>query len=283
MSADPDQFRRCGVIGSPVAHSLSPVLHRAAYRSMGLDWGYDAHDITVHTLQAFLTGLDQRWRGLSVTMPLKVAAAGHSVAVDEPGSVVGVVNTLLHRDDGQWEAANTDVAGFVAALAEAGVSEVTDATVLGAGATAASAVYALHRLGADVVHVLARSPVRAHPLLAMADRIGIDVRLQTLGADALVPPTDVVVSTIPAEAQTPLAESVVRAGATIFEVTYDPAETPLLRAARHADVTAVPGFHLLLHQAARQVELMTGCRPAPLESMRAAGEAELADRARRGT
>ena len=263
---------RCGVAGSPIAHSLSPALHRAAYRALGLPWEYDTYDVGVNALDDFMAGLDGRWRGLSVTMPLKLAVVRHCAEVDEAGAVVGALNTLVRRGDG-WAGSNTDVVGLETAVRRAGVQTVEEAAVLGAGATAASAIYALGRLGAELVHVLARSRSRAELLRPVAERVGVGLRVHPL--EAAVPAVDVLVSTIPAAAQAAVAEQAALAAATVFDVIYEPADTPLLAAARRAGRSVVPGFELLLHQAVRQVELMTSCEQAPVEVMRAAGRAAL--------
>ncbi len=274
MSAEPptSAASRCAVVGSPIVHSLSPALHRAAYGALGLSWEYDAHDVGVDALDAFMAGLDGRWRGLSVTMPLKVAALRHCAEVDAAGTAVGAVNTLVRHGAG-WAGSNTDVVGLETALRLAGVQTVDEAVVLGAGATAGSAIYALGRLGASLVHVLARSPSQAELLRPVAERVGVSLRLHRLEPTA-VPTVDVLVSTIPAGAQPAVAELAIGATA-VFDVIYAPTETPLLAAARRAGRTVIPGFELLLHQAARQVELMTGCEQAPVEVMRAAGLAAL--------
>lgn len=274
MRAEDAGRPRCGVIGSPVSHSLSPVLHRAAYAELGLDWTYDAHEVATGDLDAFMAGLTADWVGLSVTMPLKRAVLRHSVAVDEAGAAVGAVNTLVRDSGDRWVAANTDVAGFELGLAHVGVTAVRTAAVLGAGATSASAVYALARLGAQSVTIVARSEQRAARLAPIAQRVG--VVLHTLPMDTETwPDVDVLVSTIPAAAQASVADRAAGSAATVFDVTYHPARTPVLDAALAAGRRTVPGFELLLQQASRQVVLMTGCEPAPLDSMRSAGEAAL--------
>lgn len=260
---------RCGVIGCPISHSLSPVLHRAAYGELGLDWEYDAHQVDTEGLDGFMAGLGADWRGLSVTMPLKVAVLAHSSTVDDAGLTVGAVNTLIRRPDGGWSAHNTDVVGVAASLQAAGVTGLDDAVIVGAGATAASALFALTSLGASRVVVLARSSRRADPLRDLAARLDLELEVRPLAADQ-VPVTGVVVSTVPAAAQPPLAEAVARAAAVVFDVTYDPVETPFLGAAQAAGRVCVGGFDLLLHQAVGQVELMTG-QKAPVEAMRKAG------------
>lgn len=266
---------RCGVIGSPISHSLSPGLHRAAYRALGLDWTYEAHEVTARTLDAFLSRLGPDWRGLSVTMPLKVAVLAHSSTVDDAGLTVGAVNTLVRRPAGGWSAYNTDVVGVAAALREAGLTAVTDGVIVGAGATAASALFALAGLGASSLVVVARTPSAADALRDLAVRLDVELAVRPFEPDQ-VPAADVVVSTVPAAAQPRLAASVA-ASATVFDVVYDPAVTPFVAAAEAAGRVCVTGFELLLHQAARQVELMTGLA-APVTAMRQAGEAALRSR-----
>jgi len=274
MPADHAGRRRSGVIGSPISHSLSPVLHRAAYAELGLDWAYDAHEVTARDLDGFMAGLSSDWVGLSVTMPLKVAALRHSDDVDEAGAAVGAVNTLVRYSGDGWSAANTDTTGFEMALAGAGVTSVRRAAVLGAGATAASAIYALARLGAEYVTVLARSKERAARLDPVAERVGVVLRMLQLDTEEW-PQVDVLVSTIPATAQAGVADRAAASASTVFDVTYDPAQTPLLNRAQALHRRTVPGFELLLHQAARQVGLMTVCDTVPLAAMRSAGEAAL--------
>ncbi len=272
---------RCGVIGSPIAHSLSPVLHRAAYRELGLDWSYDAHDVTVDTVDAFLSDVarDPGWVGLSVTMPLKAAVMRHCADLDTAGQAVGAVNTLLRQQSGGFTGANTDVTGFVAALSVLGRASVQRATVVGAGATAGSAICALAQCGAESVTVLSRSVDRAEGLDAVAERAGLQLRRLPLSTTTW-PEVDVLVSTIPAAAQTTIARQASVSAAVVFDVTYDPADTPLLEAAASAGRVVIGGFELLLRQASFQVELMTGAASAPLAAMRAAGETELRRRSR---
>ena len=107
----------CGVLGDPIAHSLSPLLHRAAYDACGLEWEYDAHRVPAGGLAAFVDGLDASWRGLSVTAPLKREAAERADEVSPMVIRAGVANTLVHAD-GRWFADNTDVPGAAAAIRE---------------------------------------------------------------------------------------------------------------------------------------------------------------------
>jgi shikimate dehydrogenase len=257
---------RCAVLGDPIAHSLSPALHRAGYAAVGLDWTYDAHRVAAGELSGFIRGLDASWRGLSLTMPLKREAMGLADAVAPVARVAGAANTLL-LVDGSLHADNTDVPGAVAALRAAYDGPVTHATILGGGATAASTALAMVELGARSVTLLVRSPARAAETLAAIDRHPARpaVTVGSLDDDPVV--GDVVVSSIPAEAQSEDLVDRCAAVPAVFEVLYDPWPTPL--AASAGDRVLVTGLDLLLHQAALQFEIFTGLA-APVDAMRAA-------------
>ena len=261
---------RCAVLGDPVAHSLSPVLHRAGYAVVGLDWTYDAIAVPSGGLPALLATTDRDWRGLSLTMPLKREAMALADEVSQRAVLAGAANTLV-LGGGRVSADNTDLPGAAAALRERYDGPVRSATILGAGATAASTGLALCDLGATTVTVLARSPERARETLEAIARhpSAPDVRLGSL-EDA--PTGDVLVSTVPAAAQTPDLVARCAAVPVVFEVLYDPWPTPLASAAH--DRVLVSGLDLLLHQAGLQFTIFTGL-PAPLAQMRAAGEAVL--------
>jgi shikimate dehydrogenase len=281
---------RAAVLGHPVAHSLSPVLHRAAYVALGLtDWTYQAIDVDEPDLPAFLAERGEGWVGWSITMPLKRAVRPLLVHEVELARRVGAVNTVLVTRGG-LEGFNTDVHGMVAACTEAHIALSDMGTrrsgvVIGSGATAASALAALLELGCSdpVVHV--RSSARSADLHAAADRLGVRVRTAPFDVDAIgasIRDADVVVSTLPSGAADPLAVQAAEAAAArrpvLLDVVYDPWPTVLAQAWSAVGAPVVGGFTMLLHQAWFQVELMTG-RPAPLEAMRAAGEAALAERA----
>ncbi len=266
------------MLGSPIAHSLSPVLHRAAYAELGLDWAYDAIEVEEAGLAGFVAGLGAEWRGLSLTMPLKRAAMALLDDADEWARVSGAANTVV-LTDGRRHGANTDVPGAVGALSETGAGAFARAVVLGGGATAASVLLALSEVGCTEALLLVRDPSRAGDTLAALDRYGRGpaIRLGDLGDPFEVP--DVVVSTIPADAQTPALVEAVAAAPVVFDVLYQPWPTPLAAAATAAGQTLVGGLDLLVHQAALQVLLMTG-DAAPIAVMRAAGQQALADRSR---
>ncbi|MCC2333198.1 shikimate dehydrogenase [Cellulomonas wangsupingiae] len=266
-------LRRAAVLGHPVRHSLSPLLHRAAYDALGLDgWRYDAVDVTEDELAGFLAGMDATWAGLSLTMPLKQSVMPLLDHVEPLAQVVGSVNTVLVQGRGAGRVltgANTDVHGLVAALGEAGVTGgVRSAAVIGAGATAASALAALAQLGCATPRVYVRSPARAGGLLRAAHRMGVEPRLSRIDdAPDEVGRVDVVVSTLPAHAADPLAAALPgEVTGVLLDVCYDPRPTALSAAWAARGGGVVGGERMLLHQAVEQVRLMTG-RPAPLAAM----------------
>ncbi|MFE6080964.1 shikimate dehydrogenase [Streptomyces virginiae] len=274
--------RRAAVLGSPVAHSLSPALHSCAYRVLGLDhWSYDRHEVDEPALPGFLARLRDRaegptWAGLSLTMPLKRAVIPLLDEVTVRAAAVESVNTVLRTPDGRLTGDNTDIPGLVAALRERGVHRVESATVLGAGATAASALAALAELGSGPVTVCVRGPERVARMRAWGERLGVDVRTvawERAGAALAAP---LVLSTTPKGAADVLARAVPARPGALFDVVYDPWPTPLAAAWSAAGGPVLSGLDLLVHQATRQVELMTGRGPAPLARMRAVGSAALA-------
>jgi shikimate dehydrogenase len=254
---------RLAVLGSPIAHSLSPALHRAAYGVLGLDWRYDAIELAEGGLASFLNGLDASWRGLSLTMPFKREVLPLLDTASPMVRRVGVANTVLLRD-GRLEGDNTDVAGIVAAFAEAGVDHLSHVQILGAGATAASVLVAARELGARTAQVLARDPARAAELTALAASEGVDLviaRLTDPGAHGAVP--DAVISTLPGGAAggLPIPDEV-RRRSVLFDVAYDPWPSAL---ATVWEAPVVSGLAMLLHQAIVQVRIfVTGDRDGAL-------------------
>jgi shikimate dehydrogenase len=270
---------RAAVLGSPIAHSLSPALHRAAYRALGLDdWTYQPIECDEAGLAGLIASLGPEWAGLSLTMPLKRTVLPLLDRVDPLVVATGAANTVVVRQDGR-SGYNTDVQGIVDALTEAGAPASDSVTILGAGATACSALAALPELGASGADVVVRDPSRAGGLLAAAERLHLRVRLRPFASlDELV--AGLLISTVPAGVADACAERIRltgRAPATVLDVVYNPWPTHLAEAASAAGAIVASGFAMLLHQAAAQVELMTG-KPAPLEAMRAAGQAEIARR-----
>jgi shikimate-5-dehydrogenase len=269
---------RAAVLGAPIAHSLSPVLHRAAYRALGLtEWSYEAIECDETRLPAVLGECGPGWAGLSLTMPLKRAVLPLLDEIEPLAREVGAANTVVFSG-GRRHGYNTDVPGMIAALAEAGVTGTPDGApwqatvlILGGGATACSALAAARGLGAARVTVAVRDPARAQDLLAAAARLGVAVTLTGFDTPRDDAP-EVLISTVPAGAADLYAKRIAQrdlAPKYLLDVVYHPWPTALAAAAHEAGIPVAGGLDLLLHQAARQVTLMTG-KPALLDAMRQA-------------
>jgi shikimate dehydrogenase len=274
---------KAAVLGRPVGHSLSPVLHRAAYQALGLagHWSYQAIECDEARLPGLLGECGPDWAGLSLTMPLKRAVLGLLDHTEPLAVQVGAANTVVFRG-GARHGYNTDVPGMISALTEAGLPGPGSGPppgrvlILGAGATACSALAALRGLGTREVTVAARDKQRAEGLLAAADRLGVAVLLIPFDAPGDAVP-ELLISTAPAGAADIYAERILNGDLVpryVLDVVYHPWPTPLAVAAQRSGAAVAGGFGLLLHQAAEQVMLMTG-RDAPVEAMRAAGLAAL--------
>ncbi|UWM48049.1 shikimate dehydrogenase [Streptomyces carpaticus] len=271
--------RRAAVLGSPITHSLSPALHRAAYTALGLTgWSYDRFELTEDGLPGFLGGLGPEWAGLSLTMPLKRAVIPLLDGIGETAAAVEAVNTVVLGPDGHRRGENTDVPGMVAALRERGVDRVPAAAVLGAGATASSAIAALAQLCDGEVTAYVRGPERAAEMRGWGERLGVPVTTAPWDEAARALGAPLVIATTPAGSTDPLAAAVPSRPGILFDVLYEPWPTPLAAAWSARGGRVLGGLDLLVHQAVLQVEAMTGRAPAPLAEMRAAGEAALAAR-----
>ncbi len=266
---------RAGVLGSPIAHSLSPVLHRAGYAALGLtDWEYTRHEVREDDLAGFLAECDDTWRGLSLTMPLKEAALDCALTVSEVARRARAANTLVRRADGAWDATNTDVEGIVCALRSQISPRARRGCVVGSGATARSAVLAMADLGLRELVVAARNPHTAAELVALGAELGLASSAHRLGHWGMLD-ADVVVSTVPASGSISLAAGVPADPTTVLlDVVYAHWPTPLAQAATGAGMVVISGLDMLVHQAAAQFTLFTG-QPAPVEAMLAAGRAAL--------
>jgi shikimate dehydrogenase len=245
---------RLAVLGSPIAHSRSPQLHAAAYSHLGLDWEYERCEVRSGELATFLGGLDPSWRGLSLTMPLKREVFPLLDTHDDLTELTGAANTVL-LDGGMRAGFNTDVGGIEAAFGERGVTGLRTALVLGGGATAASVLVALSRMGVTAVTLAVREPERARPVADLASRIGLDLTVVAFGAD--LPATDLLVSTLPGDAPPPPLPAST-AGA-LLDVAYDPWPS---RLAAGWTGPVVNGLDMLLHQALLQVRVFVGGDPA---------------------
>lgn len=263
------------MLGSPIAHSLSPALHRAAYASLGLTaHRYDKFEVGEADLAAFVASLGPSWTGLSLTMPLKRVVIPLLDEISPLAEAVGAVNTLVFGVDDRGQQMrrgdNTDVQGIVGSLSELGVTGASGpAVVLGGGATASSAVAALSRLGWREVRLAARSRERAAEVVEVGERVGVHVVLGTLaGARRHVADASVVVNTVPGQALGALAQTLhvrTRADgrpAALLDVIYDPWPTPLAAAWHAGGGVVASGRDMLIHQAVDQVAQMTGRVPA---------------------
>ncbi|HEU0257047.1 MAG TPA: shikimate dehydrogenase [Microbacteriaceae bacterium] len=255
--------RRLAVLGRPIGHSKSPQLHAAAYRAMGLDWDYSRLEVGPEELPRFVDSLDETWRGLSLTMPLKRTVID---VADEAGPLVtmtGTANTLLLSADGKRRAFNTDVPGFVGALGAAGVTALGTVLILGSGATAACALCAVARLGAGRVDVATRTPEHAAWLAPLAEGLGVTLAVHPMRlADRTLQVPDLVVSTLPGGVRPDvLITASTRRQALLFDVSYDPWPSPLAAAWQEVHGRVLSGFALLVHQALVQVRVFTAGDP----------------------
>ncbi|HEY3007529.1 MAG TPA: shikimate dehydrogenase [Micromonosporaceae bacterium] len=274
MSAGGVAGRRAAVLGKPIAHSLSPVIHNEGYAAAGLSgWSYTAIECTEAELPDLVAGLGPEWAGLSLTMPLKMAALGMAEEIAPLAAAIGAANTLVRRRDGGWYADNTDVSGMVEVLRAAGVPDRPTVTVLGAGGTARAALAAAASLHAPSVTVAARRPGAIEELRGAAEALGVRLAGASWSEAAAHADADAVVSTVPRGAADALAGAIAWRPATVLlDALYDPWPTPLADAAIAAGCRVASGLDLLLAQAVGQFELFTGV-PAPVAAMRAALEA----------
>jgi shikimate dehydrogenase len=258
------------VLGSPVAHSLSPAMHRAGFAAAGLRWSYERIECDGPGLPGVVDGAGPGWVGFSVTMPGKAAAAAYAADRSERVARLGVANTLVRRASG-WFAENTDVDGVLQALRVAEVPVGGPALVLGGGGTAVAVLAGLAERDPGGSALLAgRRPESTAGAVDLARRLGL--RAATVGwsvgeISAAAADVTLVVSTVPAGAADPFAEALAGVPA-LFDVVYHPWPTPLAAAGRPGRIT-VTGLDLLLHQGLRQFELFTAL-PAPAAAMRSA-------------
>jgi len=273
---------RCAVLGDPIAHSLSPVIHRAAYEALGLDdWQYDAVRVPAGALAEFLDGLDPAdWRGLSLTMPLKREAVPLLDSQDDWVRLAAVCNTIVLDADGRRHGLNTDVTGALMVLGEHDLP-VERAVLLGGGATAASLLLALAERGTRHATVVVRDPDRAAETVrvALGHPRAPEVEVRSIDeVTSVVLDADVLVSTVPASAQVPELLAAVSDIPLVFEVVYEPWPTPLADSAQRSGHTVLSGLDLLVAQAVNQVVAMTGRFDVPAGAMRRAAEDALGSR-----
>lgn len=267
---------RLAVLGMPVSHSRSPRIHLAAYEALGLDWRYEAIERDAAGLEGFLGGLDEEWRGLSLTMPLKEEAHRLSAVLDPVAIESGVVNTLLHLPGRRWAGFNTDVGGLAAAVSNAGL-DARSTVVIGSGATAISAILAARRLGAEHIELLARNIAAVSDLVARfgdSREPGAQAPLHVSGTnlehpEALfaghsmlgLPEPTLVISTLPGPASAAVTLPEELLAIPLFDVAYDPWPSPLAERWRESGGTAHSGLEMLVRQALLQIRIFIAGDP----------------------
>lgn len=255
--------RHLAVLGSPISHSRSPDLHAAAYRVLGLPWVYDRVEVRSGGLEDFLHGIDASWRGLSLTMPLKREVLPLLSERTETVELSGAANTVL-LESGRLRGFNTDVGGIIGALADHGVSAVDTAHLIGTGATAASALVALARLGATRVLVSGRQVGGVAELERLGDHLGVHTDWRLYGEPVDVR-AELVVNTLPGGVD-PRDVPGADLGDVLLEVPYDPWPTPRAARWQRRNGEVVSGLEMLLHQAVAQVRVfVTGGEVETLE------------------
>jgi shikimate dehydrogenase len=257
---------RLAVWGDPIAHSRSPRLHAAAYAVLGLEWTYERRQVDDTGFDDALSSLDPSWRGLSLTYPLKSAAFRAARTRDARAELTGAVNTLLLSEDGA-RGFNTDVGGIVGAVTDLGATGATSARIVGAGATATSALVALAELGVGSVQIAARRRGAAEPLIDLGSRLGVQVVGVALDARSHAP-TDLTIATLPGDAEIAdaAAEALAASGGPLLDVVYGHWPTALSSAWERAGSPAVSGLDMLVHQAVLQVRIfVTGAADIALD------------------
>ncbi|EAR24431.1 shikimate 5-dehydrogenase [marine actinobacterium PHSC20C1] len=252
---------RLAVLGAPISHSLSPVIHRAAYDALGFDWQYDPIELTGESLPEFLRTLDSRWRGLSLTMPLKRDVVPLLDWVDPLVDLVGGANTVLITNAG-LRGFNTDVEGAMRSFLDAGIGHLDSVWILGAGATAASLLVASARLGATNVEIVARTPSKAAVLDELGRTLGVSVSVRRWGDESSTeaPPT-AIISTIPGGVMDLNFAGSVRTTTALFDVAYDPWPSAIADDWYAVGGTVISGHDLLINQAIAQVRIFANGSP----------------------
>ncbi|MDO5723217.1 MAG: shikimate dehydrogenase [Flaviflexus sp.] len=279
-------MKRAGVAGDPIAHSLSPVLHRAAYADLGVDLSYDLLPTPQEKLDELLDSLDASWAGISLTMPHKQAVIPRLDMVDGLAKTVGAVNTVCVQPTGNMLVGfNTDVAGIVSAVREVSPEPVSSCLILGGRATASSTLAAAVELGTRNLTIAARNHGGPGSALTAATRMNLSPELMRFDPDTIAARAErssLLVSTVPAGVADRVAEELAArqpdlSHLTVLDVVYEPWPSRLTAVAGELGARIVPGWLMLVHQAARQVRLFTGRMPR-VEVMKRALEEELARR-----
>jgi len=281
---------RAGVIGHPIGHSISPAIYGAAFRAAAIDAAYDAWDTPPDTLDGRVQALrGDDFLGANVTIPHKQAVIPFLDDLADTASRAGAVNTIVHHED-KLTGHNTDAAGFARSLAEDAGFDARRKYVLllGSGGAARAVALALIDAHARTIFVMGRQPKKIDQLvrdLKPLTPTGTTISWAYWGdgsyllsmreSDLIVNCTPVGMAGSETDGQSPVDADLIQPHTTVFDVVYNPPETPLVAAARARGATAVSGFGMLVHQAAESFRLWTG-RDADIEAMRAAGREALA-------
>ncbi|MEI7442409.1 MAG: shikimate dehydrogenase [Actinomycetes bacterium] len=257
---------KAAVLGQPISHSLSPILHSAGYRAQELSHTYGRFEVDAARLKQFVASLDSQWMGLSLTMPLKVAAFGVADVLTPLAEISGSINTLVFGE--QIVGYNTDIYGIVQACAEVGLASAQSCTIIGSGATARSAIVAAKELGITHIELLARNSEAIRQCDAIATELGITLIAPAI-AESQWHTSDLVINTTPANVAAELLPEVAAVSGLLLDVVYHPWPTSIASRWQLAGGAICPGYLMLLHQAVAQYELFTGI-DAPVTEMRAA-------------
>lgn len=251
----PTVTRSFGVLGSPISHSRSPALHRAAIAALGIDATYGSTDVSSAELPRFIESLDDTWDGLSLTMPLKQTVRPLLVAECPISTLTGAVNTAVRGQDG-WEGINTDVWGASTAIRQHGVAKLRRAILLGAGATASSLVVALHDLGVETLVIVARDLSRTVEARELAQNLGMEAHTALFGQT--LDSSDILVSSLPSDAVLTSDAIECLDAELLFDVVYEPWPSALGKEWAARGLESISGLHMLLWQAVRQARVFYG-------------------------
>ncbi|MCJ7664448.1 MAG: shikimate dehydrogenase [Desulfobacterales bacterium] len=252
------------LFGNPVAHSLSPLMHNAAYKKMGIDASYCP--CCVEDLEEAIERIKKLpLQGVSVTIPYKTAVIAYLDEVDASSHKIGAVNTILHDDKGRLKGYNTDWIGIVRALEESLEIKKKTFAILGAGGTARAAVFGILQRG-GIPLIINRNPARG---AEVAHEFGLPFyplsEIKGISADCLINATPVGMA--PDQAKSPLPRESLSHFRWVMDCIYNPLKTQLLKDAEEAGCRAINGLAMFVHQGAEQIRIWTGKEP-PVELMR---------------
>jgi shikimate dehydrogenase len=242
---------QAGVLGSPISHSLSPILHRTAYAALGVKAEYRAYEVSSGNLMKFIKEDGKNLNCLSLTMPLKEEALEIAPHVSDIALQISSGNTLYKKDD-VWHLTSTDVEGFSYALAAHQRSASGKVLIIGAGATARAVVAACNAT-CETLTVVTRSKSREDSIVKAA--AGMSVDFVDWGSETSMDSFNLVVNTTPGDSAAKFANSVMAPQGILFELIYNPWPTQLLASWKKSGGSTIDGLELLIHQAISQIEI----------------------------